>query len=218
MKRFLLPLLLALVAPAAIAQPTGSACQYSTCVPVVNFDKTDLLQIYGAILTGATNGTIVSGNVGGFSTKHTVTLTTDGLYASGDCVGGKIQAADIMRPGKATAVLQDIEIWDNSNQKAPLLIDFWFSTPGGTFTDNAPSAPAGADVTYYLGTVQVTAANYITTGTVARATLTGLGLVLRGGSAAGTTRTFYITITTTGTPTYGANNSSLYLKLGILLD
>lgn len=216
MKKSIL-IVLALIA-AIVTRAQSSACQFTTCVPVVKFTNSDLLQIYGAILgTGGGAGTstvyVSNGNVGGWTTKHTVSIPLDGTYTTGVCMGGSVTAVNLFRPvGNPTGVLNDIIIYDPNNQKVPLTIDFFMAPPEGTYTDKANTVIN--DPTNYIGTIQVSASDYLTIGSIARATVTGTGLTVR--SVFGpNVRNLYMVVTAQGTGTYAGN---LIVKLGVLLD
>jgi len=138
--------------------------------------------------------------------------TTTSAYTSGDNIGGVITCSGALRTNGGTAIIQDISIWDLSNQKSNITIHFWNASPSGTYTDNAAEVIAG-DQAKYLGMYNITAADYVTVGAIATANLDYVGVVLQGGT---TSSDIFYTIVTTSTPTYAAN--ALIIKLGILQD
>lgn len=208
----------------------SSACIYSTCVPSIPFTNTDLLQIYGAVLTntaggggGGTStvvisgGTITTGNVGGFTSKVQSTISVSGSsYDANICVGG-VQTATFVRTAAGTAVINDLTVFDPSNQKQSLVIDFWNTNPstesGSNFANGATTTFANTNYIGYLGSITINTGDYITSNGKARATITGLSLTVSGNA----TRQVFYTITGSNTSpvTYTQN---LYLTFGILQD
>lgn len=154
------------------------------------------------------------GSMGGNSDKitNTITTTNASAYTAEDNIGGINTIANVLRVSGGTEILMDILIWDKDDQKAALQIDYWDASPSGTYTNDAGQVIAG-DSAKWLGTVEVSASDYKTTGAVAKAVLTNLGVVLKGNGS----RNIFFTIKTTDTPTY-TSTSGLIVKHGVLQD
>lgn len=154
------------------------------------------------------------GSMGGNSDKitNTITTTNASAYTAEDNIGGINTIANVLRVSGGTEILMDILIWDKDDQKAALQIDYWDASPSGTYTNDAGQVIVG-DSAKWLGTVEVVAGDYKTTGAVAKAVLTNLGVVLKGNGS----RNIFFTIKTTDTPTY-TSTSGLVVKHGVLQD
>lgn len=221
-----------------VVQAQRSVCGYSTCVPGIPFTNTDLMQIYGALVStsccssgGATsvivtntvpvqvvntltviNTVTVAGNVGGYTAKPQVTLTADGTIASGKNIGG-ILTFTATRSAQRSGLINDITIFDPFNAKASLIIDIWNASPSGTFTSGSAQVISASSASLYIGSIVVGSGDYLTTGSMARANITGLGLAFY--SAAG--GVLYFTVQTSADVTFGVNET-LTFSYGILQD
>jgi hypothetical protein len=139
-------------------------------------------------------------------------------YTAGDVVGGKIQ----LRPGTGLSgqgTVQDVKIVDTLNQKSALTILLFKDEPtGGTYTDNAPLVLGAGDYAKLCdgGIIGIAASDYITVGGV------GLADVVTQASAQwlqgtdGAVPTIWMIVVAGGTPTYGANATSLLVSLGLI--
>lgn len=155
-------------------------------------------------------GSITSATVssGGFTGVSTLTVATStGAYTYSDNVGGILTFTNAARNNGGTSTLNDVVIWDLSNQKSSLTIHFWDASPSGTYTDNAAQVIAG-DQAKFLGQVKINAADYTTVGAIATVDITGLSKAIV--CASGST-SVYATIFIEGAPTYAAN--ALIVKL-----
>lgn len=186
----------------------GGTVAISGTVPVTG---TVTANVSGTVSASISNTVTVTGNVGGYTAKPQSTLSADGLYAAGDNVGG-LKSFTAFRTGQNSGVLLDVTVWDTQTQNANLTIDFYLASPSGTFTNNAPQVMS--DPVKYLGSVNITSSDYITTGSISRASVTGVNLPIV--TAAGVT-TVYYTVVTSSTPTYGSNQT-VYFSFGILQD
>lgn len=206
----------------ALAQTPTVSCSYTTCVP---FSNTNDKQIYSAILSvinainnsTASTGTVnvSGGNVGGFTAKKTTAVTTNTVaYQSGDNFGGIIPVPLAVRNSSGTAILNDIVIWSTESQAPSITIDIWSASPTGTFTNN--SAQVINDVTNYLGSINVSASDYVTLGTISRATISGIGLAVFASSG----QNIYSTIVATGSgsPVWISSTNGFTVKYGLLQD
>lgn len=147
---------------------------------------------------------LTEGNVGGFtSVVSQAVLTSTSAYAANDNIGGiqTINNAFRSNSGTSTAIIQSLSIWDPDGQAAPLVVDFWMSSPtNGTYTNDATQDITG-DQGVWLGSVSISTGDYLELGTVFRATITGIGIPAVGASGS----SIYATIYTTGTPTYSGS-------------
>lgn len=199
-------------------------CNYTLCSP---FQNSDLQKVYQAIMVngsggGSVTGTVsvncntctstVAGNVGGYTAKVQSTLTIDGTVLSGKNIGGIITFTP-SRNGQRSGIINDITIFDPDNAKASLVIDIWSSSPLGTFTSGSTQVISGSSSNYYVGSISISSGDYITTGSMARANITGLGISFY--SAAG--GSLYFTVQTTADATFGVNEKITF-SYGILQD
>lgn len=154
-------------------------------------------------------------NVGGFSKNITPTITTTSTpYSIGDCVGGVFTLTGAARNVSITTLLQSIHVKDASNQKQPFTILIFNANPtGATTTDNAAFA-YGADFSKQIGIINVVATDYTTIDGKASAPLSGLGRVYTPNGS----KDLFAVIIAQGTPTYGANSTSLMVTYGLLQD
>lgn len=154
------------------------------------------------------------GQVGGDSDKisNTIVTTNGSAYTAEDNIGGINTITNALRTSGGTEVLIDVLIWDKDDQKAALQIDYWDASPSGTYTNDAGQVIAG-DSAKWLGTVEIAAGDYKTTGAVAKASIKNIGLVLKGDAS----RDIFFTIKTTETPTY-TSTSGLIVSHGLLQD
>lgn len=175
---------------------------------------TNTVKISGTITASPAGTQTVTGNTGGFTFISINSITTKTTaYVSGNNVGG-IYFISCLRSNGSTGIIEDITIFDNNAQNAPLTIDFWTASPtSGTYNDGVAEVIAG-DASKYLGTITVLNTDYITTGTASRASLKGIGLGVTG--VISSTKVWF-TIMTTGTPTY-TTTSGLYVKETVLQD
>lgn len=217
------------ISPLAV-RAQSSACQYSTCVPVSPFQNLDLKQIYGAIITssGGSGGTVaissgtvsvtntvtITGNVGGYSTKPTCSLSPDGTFTLGNLIVATQTVANVFRSAGGTAFLTDVTVIDNSGENTALLLDFWDTTPTGTVSAGANAVFTGYG--FYLGSVEISNSDFITSGGVSRAVISGLNMVLKNRDS---TQNLYVTITNRATSVnYVAPGDKILIRFGVLQD
>jgi len=145
--------------------------------------------------------------------------TTGGAYSAGNCVGGLL--AIPYPTGFDQWVLKNIYVVDQANQGAELFLNFFRSKPAGTFTDQAGITFTAADSLLLVASVEVLAANYKTSGTMA---IADTAYSIGGFTVCptdGTPPLMYVVMTTSGTPTYGAGSgatSKLRLAGSVLVD
>lgn len=208
-------IILALILFSGFVATSQNASSYTTTTSQMRFNNPDLLQLYGAILGGAPSGTqTISGNIGGFTVKLLNTITTSASpdYQTGDCVGGVNTMTNAARSAGGSGVIQDVIIWDKDAQSPNLVIDYWLSSPAGTYTDNSAEVIAG-DHAIWLGSVSISSGDFIAQGAVTRATISGVGLpFVTSGSA-----NIYFTISTTSTIN-SSSTSEFVIRHGILQD
>jgi hypothetical protein len=159
----------------------------------------------------------LSGRVETFAAADTVTptvLVTAGAYDAADNVGGVIVLPNALRFERPTGVWHSLVVTDAADQKAVLEVFLLRRRPsGGTYTNNAGLAFSTTDLGHILARKQVAAADYLTVGSHAVASLSGLGAVVRSEDAG----TLYVLIMTAGTPTYAAV-TNLRCSFGFLRD
>lgn len=172
-------------------------------------------------LIGVGPGENFMGAVGGKSTMVTPNIPTSSspAYSIGDCIGGVITLTGASRLTSKETILQSLHIKDSLNQKSAFTILIFDSNPTGdtgfTATDNAAFAyGSGNAFSRQIGIIQVLGSDYITIDSKASAPLSGLGRVYKPSADAN----LYMVIVAQGTPTYGANSTSLITKLGFLQD
>lgn len=169
----------------------------------------------GTVTIGSGTTSVSSGtmNVGGFTGSSTLTVgTSTPAYTYSDNVGGVLTFTNVARSNGGTSTLNEIVVWDLSNQKSSFTIHFWDASPSGTYTDNSAEVIAG-DQAKFLGQIKVNAADYTTVGAIATVDITGLskGIICASGKTS-----IYGTIYIEGTPTYAVN--ALIVKLIFFKD
>jgi hypothetical protein len=167
---------------------------------------------YNTVLSSAGENHI--GAVGGNSDKLSFTITTTNgtAYTANDNMGGIVTLTSLLRVSGGTEVLEDIILWSKENQKPNLYIDFWNASPSGTYTNDAAQVIAGDDAKW-LGMVEVSVSDWLDTGTISRATLRGLSILLKGSGST----SIYMTIQTKTAITY-TSVSGMVVKVGVLQD
>ena len=153
--------------------------------------------------------------VGGRSKVLTYTPVINTVaYTANDAVGTDTELAAFFRIPSGTALLQSLLVIDKGDEKAALEVYLFSADPAGTFTNNgAFPTLTSADALLIVARISVAAADYVTQGGVAVAHLIGLGRVLE---AATDSKSLWVAIATTGTPTYAVGD--LVLRFGILHD
>lgn len=155
--------------------------------------------------------------VGGDTVIITPTLTVDtAIYAALDIIGGKLTLTNAMRKKAGSGILHSITITDDDNEKAAFDILLFGADLTGTVADQGAYAHSSADLTNFLGRVQVLASDYLTvvTGSLAVVHLRNLAIPVRSST---TSTNLYALIIATGTPTYTAA-TDLKIRFGILRD
>lgn len=157
--------------------------------------------------------------VGGFTSAFVYSPASGGgAYSSGDAIGVDTPLLSVLRSGVCTGILQSLVITDRDNQKAPIEFLFFRDDPVTSAVNNTAYAIAAADDTKFLGKVSVAAADYVTIGTVAVASISGIGLPVVGAfSTSVGAGTIWVAPITTGTPTY-ATADALSLRFNFLQD
>lgn len=156
----------------------------------------------------------VGANVGGFTEKLSVSITTSSTaYTANDNIGGILTLTNALRVSGGTGILNGISFWALANQKPNLYVDFWDASPtSGTYTNDAAQIIAG-DHGKWLGRVEIATSDWQDTGVISRCTKTGLGVILKGNAS----RDIYMTIQDKTGVTF-ASTSGLFAKVGILQD
>ena len=179
------------------------------------FDSLDLGTIWAALTGGGVNGNL---KVGGYTkvAVNTITTTSGLAYASGDNIGGRISILNAVRVAGGTGFICDVQVVDVTNQKPAIEIDFFTSSPTGTYTNHSAQSFATADALLYLGKVNIAAADY-TTQAGGSALLSIVSKTLQNIPFVCAATTLFYTIRTTTTPTFGST-SGLIVKVGISQD
>jgi len=158
---------------------------------------------------------LIDKGIGGKSISLTPTITTSaGAYSIGDTVG-TLLTLNASRASSKTAILKSIHVKDNANQKQPLTILLFGTDPttGATITDNAAFAYGSSAFAKQIGKINITAGDYETIDSKATANLDSFSSVISSNNG-----TIYAVVLTTGTPTYAANSTTLYITFNFLQD
>jgi len=151
------------------------------------------------------------GQVGGEGTTITQTPTvTAGAYTAGDAVGGLLTFANAARVSGGGGVIKNMLIVDDAGQDAEL--ELWlFNQTFTALSDNAPWAPAEADLENLICILTTSDGAWFAAGTPSAARveasqrydLTGTSMFGR--------------LVTRGTPTFAATDD-VTIKIGLLQD
>jgi len=157
------------------------------------------------------------GEVGGKMLFVRPAITVDtAVYAAGDTIGGVISLANAVRVSGGSGVLLDLQLTDLGNQKPALEIRFFGANPtNGTYTDNAATVLHATDQAHALGRVSVYTTDWLTTGSIATATIRNIGLGVQAES--GTMVYMVITAGGTSAPDF-VTAADLLLLLTILAN
>lgn len=164
-------------------------------------------------MTGITQSR--QGNVVAFSNGVTISQTptiTAGAYAAGDAVGGLLTFANAALVAGGGGVILSAVIIDDAGQDAEL--ELWlFNQTFVAMADNAPWAPAEADLEHLVGIISTedSAQGWLAAGTPSAVDIE----VSKRFDCAATS--LYGQLVTRGTPTFVAVDD-LTLKLGLLQD
>lgn len=153
---------------------------------------------------------------GGYTVSITPAITTSaGAYTANDVVGSALVLQSAVRVAGGTCLLKSIVVKDNANQKADLTILIFNSDPSGaTTTDNSAFAWGSTSFPNCIAKFNIAAADYETIDSKAIATIDTVSTALQGGS----TVNLWAVVITTGTPTYAANATTLYVTFSFLQD
>lgn len=151
--------------------------------------------------------------VGGNTPLITPAITVDtNVYASGDCLGGKITLPNAVGAA-GTGIWQSLMILDRSNQKPTGVIFIFDSDPTvATLTDNSPISLSTDDLKV-RAVLPVSASDYVTVSTKAYANIRGIGAVVK--AASGTS--LYAAFALTSAPDF-VLGTDLQMGFGILAD
>lgn len=144
--------------------------------------------------------------------------TTATPYTSGDVIGGLIPLyPGGCLPGYGT--VQAVNLIDTLNQKPPLTLLLFNQKPtGGTYTDNLPFAWGAGDYAKLAdgGIIGVATADFVTIASVGIAAPACQSNLRWDSFADGSPPNVWMVIVSGGTPTYGANATSLFVTLGVV--
>lgn len=141
-----------------------------------------------------------------------VTLALDtATYADGDVLAATAMVPNFFSQSGGALLLQSLTVLDEDDQGVGFDLVFLDAAKSIGPLNGVPSV-SDADARSIIGRVRVSASDYVDLGGCRIASLTGLGLVLKG--VEGGTSVFVAAITRGGTPTYSA--AGLRLKLGLI--
>ncbi len=145
----------------------------------------------------------------------TAMVVDTAIYAPIDVIGGTLTIRQALRYPAGTGVLQGITITDDDNEKAAFDILLFSAAPTGTTTDNGAYTHSAADLTKFLGRVQVLAGDYLTgvAASLAVASIKNIGLPVRADDG----KTLFALVVATGTPTFTAT-TDLQIWFSFLID
>lgn len=154
------------------------------------------------------------GAMGGTTPYITPTITVDtAVYASGDCLGGKITLANAVRVSGGTGVWQSLMLLDRSGQKPTGELFIFESDPSAaTLNDNAAIVFSTDDLKV-CAKLTISASDWVTVSSEAFANIRGIGAVVK---AVGST-TLYAAWALTSAPDFVAG-TDFQMRLGILAD
>lgn len=145
--------------------------------------------------------------------------TTSTPYSSGDVVGVGTTGLQItIGTGLGYGVLKNLCVVDASNQSAALTFLFFKSQPTGPYTDNGAFAWGVGDKALVNPPLLVPAADYSTVNGVALANHEFSSGVSWPVPVDGKVPILWLVIVTTGTPTYGANSTSLRICGSLVIE
>lgn len=198
------------VATALTAAGIGAVADAANINPASAGSEISFLK---GILSTLLTGSVVAGNVGGYTTViKSAVVVTAAAYSAGNAVGALRTLTNAVRtPG--TGILQSVTLLDRANQKQPMTLFIFDSNPAAaTITDKAAFVFSTDDLKV-IAQVNIGAGDYTTTNSKAIANLGGLAIPLK--AASGTT--LYAVLVTSGTPTFAAT-TDVQLEVGILQD
>lgn len=157
-------------------------------------------------------GETLIGLVGASDVVVTITPTVAAeAHSAGDLLFDSTEIAAAVRVNAGTAIVQSITIVDKGDQKAAMTLVFSnaqtdFGTLGGV------PDPDDTEILDVLGTVAVSATDYVDFGANSVATIKNIGLLIKAGAA---TTSVWLAAIATGTPT-PASTSDYQILIGLL--
>lgn len=141
--------------------------------------------------------------------------TSAGAYTSGDCVGGVLTLDAPVSDVNGTCILKSIVVKDNANQNADLTVLIFNSNPSGaTTTDNSAFAWGSTSFPKCVGRFNVSASDYESINSKSIANVDTIASPIQSDGSV----LLYAVVITTGTPTYAANATTLYVTFNFLVD
>lgn len=164
-------------------------------------------------IQGISGGTPVAVSAGGTEIEVVLSLDT-AAYASGDLLADTQEIALAVAANGGRALLQSIQLLDESNQSAAFTLHFLTANTSFGTENSAPTITA-TNMRDSIGIVDVGTGDWRTIGATCRvASLKNIGLGLKAG--AGTRSIYFAVVNGTGTPTYTA--AALRLKFTLLWE
>lgn len=140
-----------------------------------------------------------------------VTLSLDtAAYAAGDVLADTQEIASAFRIAGGKALIQSITLNDKDDQKQGLRLLFLRSAKSLGTENDAPNI-SDDDADEILGSVDVSAGDYLDIGGCSIVSRNGIGMLVK--AAVGST-SLYVAAISNGTGTYSANG--ITLKIGVL--
>lgn len=134
---------------------------------------------------------------------------TAGAYSASDNIGGKMTLTGAMWSDGGAAVLVSVLVTDKANIKAPMQVVIFDADPtAATLTDNA-AIVFSTDVAKVVGIVDITAADWITMGSMGFASVS----LVRAIEGAAGSNNLWAAAMVTGTPTF-VSVADLTFKFG----
>lgn len=116
-----------------------------TLFPTIAFADTNTLRCTTAVK--ASDGTVVS--------------VTAGAYTAKDSVGGLLKFPGALCPDTNKGSLHTVYIGDKNDQSAGYILTLYPQSPAGTFTNDAATDPADADLALTMAAVSIVTGDHI---------------------------------------------------------
>lgn len=148
-------------------------------------------------------------------------LIQTGAYTAGQVVGGLLELPQSVESYSGVTEIINIGVADAANQKSALSFYFFSSKPTGTYTDGAAWNPSQADLNKIGALISVPTANYQSGSGQAFGDIGNVRKKVQATAAtdqlspASKSKSLWMVVVTTGTPTYGASGA---LQFSIGLD
>jgi hypothetical protein len=161
----------------------------------------------------------VSGNSGIRSGRFSLSikaaiLVASGVYAAGDCIGGKITLDKSVRISGQGAVFENLTITDPANKLVPLSVLIFDEDPTGAVISDQSPFSFGSDLNKCAAVFTVDRSNYIIVGSTSVATIPGITIYVKNNEES---LFFYVAVVVTAAITF-ASPSVLNLTFSFAQD